>query len=129
MAEDFEKNTKLILGSDESSYGKSVIGLAIGIDRVFGEIKEETTRNHEAVMKAIAVNKVHIDNQCKLCQDDVKQKLDLLKIWFALAENPKLRKAFFIMGTIILVLATIGGRDLILSSVKAVASIFKILPT
>ena len=118
MSEDFEKQAGATLGGQTGEIPTTIKLLAIGLDKVFAEIKQETADNHKEILAAIAVNKQHIDRQCKQCKDESDKKFDSLRIWIFLSDNPKLFRLIAFLVIVIMILAGVGSKDVLTTITK-----------
>ena len=69
-------------------------------------------------MKAIEVNKTHIDSTCKLCRLDVDKKFDSLRILIFLNDNPKMFKLIAALIALVVILAGVGSERVFTSFIK-----------
>jgi len=118
MSEDFEKQTGATLRGQTGEIPPTIKLFAIGLDKVFAEIKQETAENHKEVMAAIAINKQHLDRQCKVCKDESDKKFNSLRIWIFLSDNPKMFRLIAGLVIVIMILAGVGSKDVFTTLTK-----------
>jgi len=125
MGEDLEKQTVTALGTQTGEIPTTLRLLAIALDKTFEgingkfeDINNKTAENHAEIMKAIEVNKTHIDSTCKLCRLDVDKKFDSLRILIFLNDNPKMFKLIAALIALVVILAGVGSERVFTSFIK-----------